>query len=70
MTLLCREKNKTLTKEEKVVSLFEFIRELNKLKQTVVLKASDYPWYRTIDSFPEDTENINIYYRDRVEEEE
>ena len=59
-----------LTKREKVVSLFKFIEELNKLKQKVVLRVSDYPWWRSIASFPDDPENIKIYYRDRVEDEE
>ena len=48
----------TLTKQEKVVSLFNFIKELNKLKQKVVLNVSDYPWWRSIASFPNDEENI------------
>ena len=34
--------NKTLTQQEKAVSLFEFIRELNKLKQKVVLNMKEY----------------------------
>ena len=58
------------TKQEKVVSLFQFIEELNKLKQKVVLNVSDYPWWRSIMSFPEDPDNIKIYYRDRVEDDE
>lgn len=49
------------TKQEKVVSLFQFIEELNKLKQKVVLNVSDYPWWRSIMSFPEDSDNIKIY---------
>ena len=36
----------SLTKQEKVVSLFQFIEELNKLKQKVVLNVSDYPCRR------------------------
>ena len=59
-----------ITKQEKVVFLFKFIEELNKLKQKVVLHVSDYPWWRSIASFPDDSENIKIYYRDRVEDEE
>lgn len=60
----------TLTKQEKVVSLFNFIKELNKLKQKVVLNVSDYPWWRSIASFHNDEENIRTYYRDRVEDDE
>lgn len=36
------------TKQEKVLSLFRFIEELNKLKQKVVLRVSDYPWWHSI----------------------
>ena len=57
-----------LSTQEKVVSLFQFIEELNKLKQKVVLNVSDYHWWRPIASFPEDPDNIKIYYRDRVED--
>lgn len=59
-----------ITKQEKVLSLFKFIEELNKLKQKVVLQVSDYPWFRPISSLPDDPENIKVYYRDRVEEED
>ncbi len=59
-----RDKQKQ-SKQEKVVSLFKFIEELNKLKQKVILNVSDYPWWRSIDSFPNDSENIKVYYRDQ-----
>lgn len=58
-----------LTKKEKVVSLFKFIAELNKLKQNVVLNVSKYKW-RSIASFPDDSDNIKIYYRDSVGDED
>ena len=64
------EVKQEFTKQEKVVALFKFIEELNKLKQKVVLKVSDYPWCRSISSLPDDPENISVYYRDRVEEED
>jgi len=64
------EAKQEFTKQEKVISLFKFIEELNKLKQKVVLKVSDYPWWRSVDSLPDDPENIRVYYRDRVEEED
>ena len=57
------------TKQEKVVSLFKFIEELNKLKQKVILRVSEYPWWSPISSFPNDSENIKVFYRDRTEEE-
>lgn len=58
------------TKQERVVSLFKFIKELNKLKQKVVLRVSDHPWWSSIASFHDDPENIKTYYRDRVADEE
>ena len=68
--IMNRETEGGLTKQEKVISLFKFIEELNKLKQKVILSVSDYPWWRSIASFPEDPDNIKIYYRDRVEDDE
>ena len=68
--ILNEEVDKNLTKQEKVSSLFKFMKELNQLKQKVVLDVSGYPWWRSIASFPDDPENIKIYYRDRIEDEE
>ena len=68
--ILNEEVDKNLTKQEKIASLFKFMKELNQLKQKVVLDVSDYPWWRSIASFPDDPENIKIYYRDRIEDEE
>lgn len=59
-----------LTRQEKVVSLFKFIEQLNKLKQKEVLHVSEHPWWCSIASFPDDPENIKTYYRDRVADEE
>ena len=56
-----------LNDQHKVVSLFQFVKELNKLKQKVVLNYSEYPWARTVSSFPNDPDNISVFYRDRVE---
>ena len=42
----------TLSEQEKTVSLFEFIKELNKLKQKVVLNIKDYPWHLAISDIP------------------
>ena len=68
--IMNRETEEGLTKQEEVLSLFNFIKELNTLKQKVVLCVSDYPWWRPIASFPDDPENIKIYYRDRVEDDD
>ncbi len=55
--------------QNKVVSLFQFISELNKLKQKAILNYKDYPYFWEISKIPNDPDNIKIYYRDRVDEE-
>lgn len=64
------EMNGNLSDQNKVVSLFQFIRELNKLKQKAILNFYDYPWARTVSSLPDDPDNISVFYRDRVENED
>ena len=59
----------TLSEQEKTISLFEFIKELNKLKQKVILNIKDYPWHLAISDIPVFSEYIKVSYRDRVEEE-
>lgn len=56
--------------KEKVISLYRFIREYLKLKQKPVVNYTAYSWYKTISSLPHDPENITVFYRDRVENEE
>ena len=65
------QKNKDTepTDQSKTISLFQFIRELNKLKQKTILNLKDYPWTFALSNLPDDPENIQIFYRDRVEEE-
>ena len=58
-----------LTQQEKAVSLFEFTRELNKLKQKLVLDMQEYPLCRPLSALPDDPEHIEVFHRDRVEEE-
>lgn len=58
-----------LTQQEKAISLFEFIKELNQLKQKPVLNMAEHPWCRTLSQLPDDPEHIRVGYRDRVEEE-
>ena len=57
-----------LSEQNKVISLFEFIRELNKLKQKAILDIKKYPWLCALSELPEDPENITVRYRDRVAE--
>ena len=55
-----------LTDQQKAVSLFSYIKELNKLKQKAILNIAEYPWSKTVSSLPNDPENITVFYRDRV----
>lgn len=64
------ENDHMLINQEKVISLYKFIRDLSALKQRVVLNIKDYSWSCFFHSIPDDTRNIQIYYRDRVEEED
>ena len=63
------EQQKSLTQQEKALSLFAFIRELNKLKQKIVLNFKEHPLCRPQSSLPADPEHIQVFFRDRVEEE-
>lgn len=70
--MLTKDNAKTeaaLTDQSKTIALFQFIRELNKLKQKAILNIMDYPWMLALSALPEDPENIRVYYRDRVEDE-
>ena len=59
-----------VTKQNKVISLFQFIEELNKLKQTAILDYKDHIWHYELSNLPDDPDNIQVFYQDRVEEEE
>lgn len=61
---------RTLSDQGKAIALFEFIKELNKLKQKVVLNVADYPWHLSISDLPDASEYITVAYRDRVAEED
>ena len=50
----------------KVVSLFKFIEEINKLKQKIIFNIKDHEWHRFIEDIPDDPENIHVFYRDRI----
>lgn len=55
-----------LDEQNKVISLFQFIRDMNKLKQNAILNMSEHPWSQTISTLPCDPKNIAVFYRDRV----
>ena len=55
-----------LSDQAKVISLFQFIQELNKLKQKAILNVKDYPWSFSLSDLPDDPENISLHFQDRV----
>ena len=58
---LAAENNRNGQDEQnKVLSLFHFIEELNKLKQKPVLNISEYDWYECLSQIPDDPEHINL----------
>lgn len=59
-----------LSEQDKVIALFRFIQELNKLKQKVVLNIKDHPWSLALSDLHEDPENIKLHFCDRVEDDE
>lgn len=68
-TVSTATENDDFTEQDRVVALYQFIKELNKLKQKSILNMRDYPWALTFSDIPDDKENIALTYRDRVEDE-
>lgn len=63
------EAQNSLSDQAKVISLFQFIQELNKLKQNAILNIKEYPWSFSLLNIPNDPENISLHYQDRVVDE-
>lgn len=59
-----------LTEQEKTVSLFQYIKELNRIKQKEIKNIKDYRWHLMLSDIPDDNKNIKICYRDRIEDNE
>ena len=62
--------NRNFEGENKVISLFNYIKELNNLKNKPILNISEHSWSLMFSDIHEDAENIRIFYRDRVAEED
>ena len=62
--------NKEIEIQNNVISLFQFIREMNRLKNRPILNIDNYPWTLILSELPDDSDNIRIYYCDRVEEDD
>lgn len=63
-------KGNELTDQDKAIALFKYLIDFNKTKQKSILNIKEYPWHLAIGSIPNDPENIQINYRDRIENEE
>lgn len=59
----------TLSNQEKTISLFEFIKELNKLKQKIVLNVKDYSWHFSVSDIPVFPQFVTVAHRDCTDEE-
>lgn len=53
---------------DKVIALYKYIRDITALRQKTVLDIKDYNWSCALSQIPKDEENIEVFYRDRVEE--
>ncbi len=65
-----QEFSKKSTEENlgKVIALYKYIRDITALRQKTVLDIKDYNWSCDLSQIPKDEENIEVFYRDRVEE--
>lgn len=50
----------------RVMSLFQYIKELNKLKQKTILNTESYRWCQWVSQLPNDPKHVKIFYQDRV----
>ena len=55
---------------DRVISLFQYIKELNKLKQKTILNTESYRWCQWVSELPDDPEHVKIFYQDRVDEDD
>ena len=55
---------------DRIISLYKYVKELCALKYTIVTDIGKQYWTCFLKDIPNDPENITLYYRDSVEEEE
>lgn len=55
--------------KDKVIALYRYIRELSALKHSIVTNIENQVWTCFLQDIPNDSGNITVYYRDRVDEE-
>lgn len=49
-----------------VVSLFNYIKELSKMRKKLVTNIAEHQWYTPLSEFEYDEDNINVFYRDSI----
>jgi len=54
---------------ERTKALFQYIRELISLKYNIVTDVEKQAWHYYLKDIPDDPDNIQLFYRDKVEEE-
>ena len=65
------QKNDTLNQDEisnRVLSLFKYIQEINKLKQKTILNVNDYQKKIWCSELPDDPRNVKLFYQDRTDD--
>lgn len=55
--------------KERTVALYKYVKELCALKYKAVTDIKNQFWHCFLNDIPDDPDNIEIYYRDRVDEE-
>lgn len=54
---------------DRAKALYSYLKELSSVKTNIILGISEYPWKLYVHELLDDYDNIEISYRDRVEEE-
>lgn len=61
---------KLLDKTKEVISILKFLNELGSLKCHIVNNIKQQPWFFYLDNIPENSPEIQLHFRDRINEEE
>lgn len=59
-----------ITTQERTKALFRYLKELSKMRQREITNVNEYKWKLYISDLNSDPDNIEIIYRDRIEEED
>ncbi|WP_298761151.1 AAA domain-containing protein [uncultured Megasphaera sp.] len=59
-----------MDKTKEVISILKFLNELGSLKCHIVNNIKQQPWFFYLDNIPENSPEIQLHFRDRINEEE